>query len=259
MENFVISKDGKTVEKYTGSEKNVAVPIGIEVIGNEAFRMSKVETVLLPDGVKKIESCAFYGCMSLKKINIPDSIEFIGVSAFEQCLHLKELQLPDKKISFAEASFRNTYFDSFVLPEETEEIRNNMFNGSMCFTQMVIPGNVESIGQYSFGYCTSLKKVVIKNGVKSVMHRAFYKAPSLAEVHIPASVEILGQQAFEFCECLSDVYVDWREFPTAISQNDKLFTGVYLRAVTLHVPEGTLSKYKDHPSFSRFGKIEEKS
>ena len=257
MSNFVISADGKTFEKYIGTDVHVIVPDGVEKIGYEAFRMSKVESVKLPEGIKEISSYAFYGCMSLKNLNIPDSIEFIGIEPFGQCLHLKELQLPNKKISFADAAFRNTYFSTFSLPDQTEEIRDNMFNGSMNLNMITIPSKVKAICQYAFNWCTSLRVVHIKNGVESIMHRAFYKAISLQEVYIPESVTVLGSCAFELCECLKDVYVDWKSFPDFIKDNDNLFTGVCLKYVTLHVPHGTIEMYKSHPSFSKFAVIKE--
>ena len=44
--------------KYNGSEGFVRVPEGVEVIGENAFaRKDMIESIILPEGVKKIKEC----------------------------------------------------------------------------------------------------------------------------------------------------------------------------------------------------------
>jgi len=45
--------------------------------------------IILPDGVKRIEEGAFYGCINLEEINIPSSLQYLGTYAFSDCVSLK--------------------------------------------------------------------------------------------------------------------------------------------------------------------------
>ena len=38
--------------------------------------------IILPDGVKRIEECAFMYCINLEEINIPSSLQYLGTYAF---------------------------------------------------------------------------------------------------------------------------------------------------------------------------------
>ena len=53
-----------------------------------------LETVILPDTVKKIGSIAFGGCKSLAKLDLPDGLQEIEDSAFSGCVSLKSIDLP---------------------------------------------------------------------------------------------------------------------------------------------------------------------
>ena len=69
--DFEKSPDGLTLVKYTGSETDVKVPDGIEIIGDGAFKgNATVETVSLPGTVTEIQNEAFAKCTALKKVTI---------------------------------------------------------------------------------------------------------------------------------------------------------------------------------------------
>ena len=42
--------------------------------------------IILPDGVKRIEECAFMYCINLEEINIPSSLQYLGTYAFSDCI-----------------------------------------------------------------------------------------------------------------------------------------------------------------------------
>lgn len=63
--------------------------------------------LVIPDGVAKIPSCAFFKCINLKSITIPDSVTYIGSSAFYGCSALESIIIPESvkfigKLAFAE-------------------------------------------------------------------------------------------------------------------------------------------------------------
>ena len=57
----------RTLEEVVFSE-------GLEEIGQDAFEMTGLKSVILPDSLRRIGFHAFYGCKSLASITIPVSI-----------------------------------------------------------------------------------------------------------------------------------------------------------------------------------------
>ena len=82
-------KDGKaTITGYTGNETDIVIPSKIdgyevEGIGESAFSKSKLTSVVISEGVRKIDWFAFYTVPSLVSVTLPSSIAEIGYAAFD--------------------------------------------------------------------------------------------------------------------------------------------------------------------------------
>ena len=72
---------------------------------------------------------------------------------------------------------------------------------------IIIESGVTSIGDFAFGYCTSLTNVTIPDSVTSIGRGAFYYCRSLTSVIIPDSVTSIGERAFAYCNNLINVTV----------------------------------------------------
>ena len=69
-------------------------------IGAGAFATCEnLETITIPDTVKKIGEEAFYGCGSLEAIMIPETVESIGAYAFDFCEALESVTIRRKEMS----------------------------------------------------------------------------------------------------------------------------------------------------------------
>lgn len=98
--------DGNTIIKYEGNGGTVTVPervggITITQIGEEAFKNSNVEKMILSDNIEYIDWFAFSGCKNLSEIYIPASVTSIGYGAFDNCSSFLVIKCP--KGSYAEA------------------------------------------------------------------------------------------------------------------------------------------------------------
>lgn len=88
--NFTYVKDssGITITKYIGSSAEVIIPESIDgqrvvCIGESAFAYSDVISVVIPEGVQKIDWFAFQSCTRLTEITIPSSVTKIEYGAFD--------------------------------------------------------------------------------------------------------------------------------------------------------------------------------
>ena len=81
--------DGKAyITGFTGDDESIVIPSeidGFEVVGiaERAFEGYKMKSVIISNGVQKIDWFAFYGCSNLVSITIPSSVSSIGYSAFD--------------------------------------------------------------------------------------------------------------------------------------------------------------------------------
>lgn len=70
---------------------------------------------------------------------------------------------------------------------------------------VVIPDNVESIGEHAFEGYKNLKSVRIPDGVTEIGECAFKGCSSIEEVGFPKKLEIIGEYAFKGCKKLEEI------------------------------------------------------
>ena len=85
---YVKENGGITITKYTGNDTEVKIPETIDgqrviCIGESAFASSNVRSVVIPEGVNKIDWFAFQACTQLIEITIPSSVTKIEYGAFD--------------------------------------------------------------------------------------------------------------------------------------------------------------------------------
>lgn len=164
--------------------KRVVLPDNIHVIGSSAFEgCTQLETIKLPEKLRRIEYCAFFFCSSLKYINIPDSVNYIGHAAFKACEKLKEL----------------------YIGRGVREIHGSTFSENDSLRHIHIPGNVKYIGHGAFRSCKKLKTITMDEGVEFVEEIAFADNPNLESVIIPKSVYCMGTAVLSNCDKLKNV------------------------------------------------------
>lgn len=71
---------------YLSRVSNVTIPDGVEIVGKKAFAICHyLTTVRIPNNVQRIEDEAFYDCRWLTEVSIPGSVTHIGSMAFSRC------------------------------------------------------------------------------------------------------------------------------------------------------------------------------
>ena len=147
---------------FKNKKKDVVIPEKIQgkkvkAIGKSSFKMSKAETVIIPDTVDAIEDYAFAFSRTLKKVIIPDSVKYIGINAFAGCTSLTEIKLPKKLETIGMYSF-----DASGLKKVT------------------IPKSVKTVGEYAFAECKNLKDVTFKGKNTELADTVFNHSISVA-------------------------------------------------------------------------------
>lgn len=159
-EDFAV-KDNVLI-KYLGKENKVVIPHGINKIESGAFwNCYFIDEIIIPEGVRSIGGDAFIYCDNLKKINIPASVEKIGDDPFAGSDHLDIINESThfsliNQVLFDSAKKRLIHYGSHMKAEKYD-----------------IPLSVEWIGKHSFYKNHNLRKVVITENVRFIGNNAF--------------------------------------------------------------------------------------
>ena len=86
-------------------------------------------------------------------------------------------------------------------------IGNSAFEYCSNLTSVTIPDSVTTIGARAFCGCSSLTSVTIPDSVTTIGQRAFYGCSSLTSVTIGDSVTIIDYQTFNCCSSLTSVTI----------------------------------------------------
>lgn len=187
--------------------KEVGLPNTLNAIGTAAFMdCVSLEKVDIPEWMERIDQNAFKNCDSLTEIDVSKNVQWIGQAAFSGCDNLtirvaeeNEYFKIDKNCLIRKRD--NQLLCAFSTPEIPSYVKNiasSAFEELGNLKEIVIPKTVESIGAYTFSYCTSLEKVTFEEGLKKLggalgaEQNCFLGCTSLTELTIPASVEIIA-------------------------------------------------------------------
>ena len=85
--------------------------------------------------------------------------------------------------------------------------------------------DIDTIGQESFSYCSSLESVILPNDIQTINHRAFYSCTKLSSVKLPLNCNLqhLYGRAFAECPNLLEITLDPNE-TNFINDNHVLMT-----------------------------------
>ncbi|MDE7230859.1 MAG: leucine-rich repeat domain-containing protein [Oscillospiraceae bacterium] len=125
---------------------NVLVAADKEIISGD---------VVVPDGIVRICSSAFWECSKITSISIPDSVTKIGKDAFFNCSNMT----------------------SVTLPKGLTEINNGVFSCCDSLKSVDIPYGVTTIGDQAFSMCHAVVNVpeTVKDVTVSHISTAIFK------------------------------------------------------------------------------------
>lgn len=183
--------------KYNGTDENIVIPEGVNLIGNRAFENSAVKSVKIPDSVREIEDAAFLRCSSLEQINIPSSASRIGISTFLRCWNLESIEIsPDVYIYhniFLGTKWEQNYPSDFII------VNGVLIEYKGKQSLVVIPDNVKEIGYRAFGFSENLKEIVIPKTVEKINYYAFDNCENLELITIENPNTELTEYSFADC------------------------------------------------------------
>lgn len=105
INNLSVTKIGEKAFENCKGVKEVILPKGLKIIGEEAFWCSGISSIILPESLSVIEFGAF-AATELDSIHIPPSIKSIASRTFSYCTELKWVSLANGITSIDSYAFR---------------------------------------------------------------------------------------------------------------------------------------------------------
>ena len=180
------------------TSKNIIIPEEyngkkVTQINASAFRNNtNIESVIIPANIENIGQYSFSGCSNLKKVVIySENLEGIGDENFLGCNNLEEFIVDEDNqtykaidgILFSKDETKIIRYpqgkkgDEYTIPSTVTEVCLRAIDQNQYLKKLVIPDNVESIGDYAVAALPKLEALIINartiNG-KSAFCDSFY-------------------------------------------------------------------------------------
>lgn len=156
---------------------------------------------VVPEAVKStldtIAPGAFWGCVSLEKLEVPSTVKTIGSEAFYQCANLQSVEMSESVTSIGSAAFSGcSNLKSMTLTKSVTVIPAEMLRDCVSLETMELPDSITSIQARAFYGCRSLQSMVVPAMVSEIGEYAFANCGSLSNITIPQNTQRIGSNAF---------------------------------------------------------------
>lgn len=145
--------------------------------------------ILLPDGIKKIESYAFNRAKA-STIILPDGVTSIGDNAFSECPNLVSIRIPDSVTSMGyDVFYNNALLRSVGLPAGITKVPRGTFSNCTMLESVTLGKNVKTIDWSAFNNCMNLSVIKISSALEEIKPNAFYQANNISEIIYEGNAE----------------------------------------------------------------------
>lgn len=228
-----IKSIGENAFSYAINLEYINLPSSLRFIGEAAFSdciSLKVDPLIFPEGVEKINDFLFVNCKELKgtvilpstikeigegaffqakisSINFPEGLNKIGNGAFYAC-RLKEAQLPEscQNLSASCIFQLNLELESIHLPDGIESIPHGFANACLKLSDVNIPSSVRNIEDYAFWQCRSLKNLELPSTLESIGKVGLWYLDSLETIVFPSTLKLVGAESCSYWANIKQIY-----------------------------------------------------
>ena len=174
--------------------KEINLPDGLRVIGEDALMEFEAEELTIPDSVEIIGSAAFSDS-ALRRVVLPSSVQKIGPMPFQYCDQLEEIRIGEENENYKTVDgvlytgdgkkliqYPGGKGDTYSVEAGTETIGYGAF--------------AQSSADFIFDDSGSLRQVTFPDTLKTIENAAFFGCETLEKIELPDSLEEIGAAAF---------------------------------------------------------------
>ena len=193
---------------------------GVTGVSTYAFyNCSGIKNLSLGNGITYIGEKAFYNCTGLTEVVVGDSVTSIGAGAFSGCSSLKEITIPfvggSKNAQTASSStvfgyiFGSTSYTGGTATKQTYSSTVSSTSGTATnyipdvLRKVTVTGGKILYG--AFHSCTRLTSIILSEDIDTIDDYAFYSCAYITEMSIGDNVKRLGECAFYGCNRITNL------------------------------------------------------
>lgn len=271
----------KLAEFNASGEDKFVIPATVTAIGNEAFKSTAIESLLIADGQLAVTIGDYaFANVKINSLVIPARVTAIGAYAFDGSIKDKQITVPATEegaedetttlpatLTFTERTldltignyaFNSSDVKTVSFPEGMTKITGDYLFGNWGgkIESVFIPSTVSEIGGFTFSSLSSLTSLTIADGevalviksVNSADESAYgigaFRATKLAEINLPKRVAEIGDGAFNEISTLTSVTIADNSVLTKIGAKafaDTKITSISLPATLTSIGEQAFS------------------
>ncbi len=211
---------------------NGILPEGLETIGDNAFYhtsggLSNLDSISLPRSLQSIGRSAF-SYNRMRWVKIPGNIKNVPYGAFADCFNLTHVELEEGVESIGTRTedgrvFLGCPIESINFPSTLKYIGSNCFREN-CLEEVVLPDNIEEIGEACFSSSKRLKSISFSKGMKEIPNSVCSYSTEIIKVYIPEGIEKIGNGVFNSASMLS--HISLPESVTEVEPGAFSYTGL---------------------------------
>lgn len=196
--------------------------------------------------VTVIDKKAFLGCATIKTLEIGKKITTIDDYAFSECSEIKSLYIPGNVKRIERGAFSTlSHVPTITIEYGLEYIGSGAFSFCSSIKELVIPNSVKEIDQDAFSSCHRLIKISLPENLTEIAFSLLNYCPKLETVVIGSKIKKINYWAFKNCGAIKDIFIYAEDVPDGgIDEPSYFFDDYTIYDVTLHVPAGSVEKYK---------------
>ena len=188
---------------------NYGAKYQVSEIADYAFQgCDKLESLVIPNTVKKIGMYAFTGCSKLLNISFPESLEDVMAGALYECAWYDNQ--PDGLVYVGNLLYRYKGIAPtgvITINEGTKAVLGLAFSNQPNITSVILPESVTSVHMQAFGDCPNLESVTLPTWLSVIEDYTFQNCSKLQNINLPLGLDQIGKEAFAGCSSLT--ILDW--------------------------------------------------
>lgn len=206
MENY---KTEVTNGMAEGAYNVADIPVITAAISQYAARLSYLHldiSVSVPGAMGDSILAKVENFSDVQSLRLTGKLNSADIANLNRLTNIRALDLAglDWTSIPAEQFSGKTNMEYIILPNNLQSIGNNAFYNCQNLKPIVFPATLRTIGQYAFYQTYNIGDVVLPEGLTSMGDYAFYNS-GLTSVTFPSTLKTINYYAFTNCDYLKDI------------------------------------------------------